>query len=135
MQGEHPVQLKKNKMLTSAKLLHFGGFHNCTLLLTPAALGQPGGPTPGKVPGSLSTAGGSDGPVEGYLSWGIQKVTMTQPAPSSNSRKQEKAAFENQSCLFPLQLSPIPNPATPGTGGRAGAAPSHEWEQELPPEH
>lgn len=33
MQGEHPAQLKKNKMLTSAVLLPFGGFHKCPLLL------------------------------------------------------------------------------------------------------
>lgn len=37
----------------------------------------------------------------GIFSWGTQRVTRTQPAPSSTSRKQEKAAFESQSCLFP----------------------------------
>lgn len=48
MQGEHPVQLKENKMLTSAMFLHFGAFHKSTLLLTPAALGHSGCPSPGE---------------------------------------------------------------------------------------
>lgn len=42
MQEEHLVHLKKNKILISVMLLHFGVFHNSSLLLTLASPAAPG---------------------------------------------------------------------------------------------
>lgn len=102
MQGEHPAQLKKHKMLTSAVLLPFGGFLKCPLLLP---LGGSRLPAHNR---------GSAGPTWGSLSWGTQRVTMTQPAPSNTSRTRKKQLWKAK----------VPNPAS-----------EEGLEQELPPEH
>lgn len=105
MQGEHPVQLKKNKMLTSAVLLPFGGFHKSPLLLP---------------------LGGSRLPAHNRgLCWAHMGIfVLGHPKghhdPTSSFKHQQntgKSSFGKAK----LQLSPVPNPAAPGIRGRAGA--------------
>lgn len=98
-------------MLTSAKLLHFGGFHNCTLLLAPAALGQPGCPTPGKVPGSLSTAGWLWWASGGIFVLGHPKGHYDPTSSIKHQQKTGKSSFWKPKLPFPPAASLNPKPS------------------------
>lgn len=100
MQEEHLVHLKKNKILISVMLLHFGVFHNSSLLLTLASPAAPG--------------------QHSYLPWDrgaptdqhTTRLWSTWPnplhqAPAGNKKKQLKVCCKLlQSSLFPPLLFP-----------------------------
>lgn len=120
-------------MLTSATLLHFGHF-TTALCCSPLQLRDTRSVQAlGKVPASLLTTGASAGPIWGYLSWGTPQRHHDPTSSIKHQQKTGKSCFWNPRLPFPPAA--FPTPAIPGIRGTAGAAPSHDWEQELPPEH
>lgn len=129
MQEEHLVHLKKNKILISVMLLHFGVFHNSSLLLTLASPAAPGRHSYLPWDGGLRQ-------TNTQLDFGQCDPTHFIKHQQETRKKQLKLRCKLlQSSLFPPLLSPPHHKncfscAASRIRGAAGAALRHGWKQE-----